>query len=244
MSNNQLLYAIGDIHGCFNALNNILKAIHNDRQGDPAKVVFLGDYVDRGPDSALVVDHLNWLKTKNPDAEVEYVFLKGNHEDMLIDDNFGNSGWGGYIMNGGRQTNQSYVQENLTLKDHIEFYRGLERFHRHGEFLFVHAGIPGIADRTIAEVTIQTQVDDHLIWDRQWTTHDGEFPENVFVIHGHTPVPSVVYNKNQINIDTGCVFGKKYSEEYGLLTAIRLDGRTPEEITLFQVREFEGPNDD
>lgn len=231
------LYAIGDIHGCFKEFTQLFEMILDDIGNDNAKIVFLGDYVDRGPDSFLVVNYLDNLKKVGLDG-LEFVFLKGNHEDMLIkavidaptrdDEDM-------FLYNGGIATMQSYEKFNAKFTMHEEFYRSLERYHRHGDFFFVHAGLNphGTIEKAVDSFVFDY---DPLLWAREWNKHDGEFPENVFVVHGHTPVPDVEFRPNQINIDTGCVFGKPYSEQYGQLTGVRLDGRTKDEIKVFQVR--------
>jgi serine/threonine protein phosphatase 1 len=231
------LYAVGDIHGCFDEFHDLFDLILADIGSDKAKVVFLGDYIDRGPKSAQVVEFLNQLRENGPTG-IEFIFLKGNHEDMLIKAMFEQSTIDDLDMfyyNGGHATKDSYDREDLIFWDHEDFYRSLERYHRHDDFFFVHAGLAPTD-------TIQKAIDnfvfdyDPLLWAREWNTHDGKFPENVFVVHGHTPVPAVYFRKNQLNIDTGCVFGKEHSEQYGQLTAVRLDGRTPEEIKVIQVK--------
>src|SRR5215217_38439 len=130
------LYAVGDIHGCFDELDELFGLLLYDIGKDKAKIVFLGDYVDRGPKSALVVDFLDRVrKTKLPNIEV--VFLKGNHEDMLMKAIFESptrDDLDMYYLNGGFQTEQSYQDNNFIYADHKEFYYSLERYHRHGDF--------------------------------------------------------------------------------------------------------------
>lgn len=231
------LYTVGDVHGCYNELQELMDLVLEDIGNDPAKIVFLGDYVDRGPDSAKVVDYLDSLRLSGPEG-IDFVFLKGNHEDMLIKAVFESptrDDLDMYYLNGGWATEESYKDNNFIYHDHKEFYYSLERYHRHGDFFFVHAGLSPAKTMDAALNNFVFDMDS-LLWAREWNDHDGEFPENVFVIHGHTPVPEVKILKNQINIDTGCVFGKPYSEQYKKLTAVRLDGRTPEEIKIIQVQ--------
>lgn len=232
------LYAIGDAHGCFKELQDLMDLIFDDIGDDNAKIVFLGDYIDRGPMSCQVVDYLNSLRTSGP-IGIEFVFLKGNHEDMLIEGELNRTSREQSDMfwyNGGHQTKQSYDDYNMKFEDHRDFYESLERYHRHEDFFFVHAGI-NPNSKTIEEATERAYwSNDGLLWDRVWNDYDGEFPENVFVVTGHTPAPEVKFNKNKVNIDTGCVFGREWSEEYGKLTAIRLDGRTEKEIKVFQAK--------
>lgn len=231
------IYSIGDIHGCYNELRDLLDLIEKDRNDEQAKVVFLGDYIDRGPDSALVVDHLDSLRKKGKEG-YEFVFLKGNHEDMLIRgvlDAESRDQADMFWYNGGHQTKQSYDEWNFRFADHYDFYKSLERYHRHGEFFFVHACLP--PTETMEEALREpTWAEDDLLWCRVYNDWHREFPENVYVIHGHTPVPSVTFYNNQVNIDTGCVFGKEWSDDYGQLTAVRLDGRSDDQIEILQVR--------
>lgn len=232
------LYAIGDIHGCYMELLELMSLVFEDIGDDEAKVVFLGDYVDRGPNSALVVDYLDRFRISE-EKNIEFVFLKGNHEDMLIKAVFESptrDDLDMYYMNGGFQTEQSYKANNFIYADHKEFYYSLDRYHRHGDFFFVHAGLQPAQTLEKAMNNYMYGIDP-LLWAREWNNHEGEFPENVFVVHGHTPVPEVTFLPNQINIDTGCVFWKSHSEQYGVLTAVRLDGRVREEIKVIQVRK-------
>lgn len=232
------LYAIGDIHGCFDEMHELILLIEEDANLEPAKIVFLGDYVDRGHDSAKVVDYLIRLREKSR-PDLEFIFLKGNHEDMLIKailDKPTSDDLDMFYYNGGYNTKDSYERENLIFKDHEQFYRSLKRYHREGDFFFVHAGLAPtkIMEKALDDFMFEY---DPLLWAREFNKHDGEFPENVFVVHGHTPVPQIDFRPNQLNIDTGCVFGKVHSEQYGQLTGVRLDGRTKNEIKVFQVRK-------
>ena len=234
---NKKLYAVGDIHGCSLALIRLMNLIEEDRAGAPAKIVFLGDYIDRGPDSPGVIQHLIDLKNSTKTPEVEYVFLKGNHEVLLFgywagDNHLGQT----FIYNGGYQTISQYDAQDYTMGKHrAEFFEDLELFHRDGDFFFVHAGIDPF-------VPLNEQEEETMIWDRSHVKYTGMYPENVFVVHGHTPVDEFTIFGNQMNIDTGCVFGKQYSE-YGKLTAVRLDDRAKvsklEGFKTFQVREFD-----
>jgi len=141
------LFAIGDIHGCVDELAAMMTAIA-PVQGDT--VVFVGDYVDRGPSSRDVLDLMAELRT----GEAEYVFLKGNHEDMMLSflglpGHYGDS----FLFNGGAQTMQSYgvaddkldrggetLRESIPA-DHVEFLKGLATSYFRPPYLFVHAGI-------------------------------------------------------------------------------------------------------
>ena len=225
-----LLYAIGDIHGERELLEELLASLPL-RDGD--RLVFVGDYVDRGPDSKGVVDTLLRLK-----EERDCVFLLGNHESMFL--NF--LGWtrkeffGGdaFLMNGGDRTLASYgyfdldhpSQAGFRLpEDHEAFYRNLRLTYREGDYLFVHAGLGReLLDEVDIDYALRRARSEDLLWDR--TSVDLPHKLGITIIYGHTPALDFSLRRNEpfsIGIDTGAVYG-------GRLTAIRL----PDE-TLFQV---------
>lgn len=213
------LYAIGDIHGCYNALEDMLSLIHKDRNGEPAKIVFLGDYVDRGPDSYDVVQYLIDLSNMKND-NIEYVFLKGNHEDMLLHSVENPSQFNDvqlWMINGGKQTNMSYAIAGKNMEDHLDFYQNLKLIHRHKDYVFVHANIDPELDWDKQDASI-------CLWDRSYNNYDGEYKGGVkTVVHGHTPVKITDVKSHQINIDTGCVFKWMGHDDYSGLTGIRLE---------------------
>ncbi len=211
-----ILYTIGDIHGCLATLTRLLAKVEEDRAGRPAKYVFLGDYVDRGPDSAGCIELIVRLRERLKD-EVEVVCLRGNHEDMMIDFVSGKEDGNGayWLQNGGDATQKSYLG---FVGDHTQFFRTLQWMHRHGDVLFVHAGISPDPD-----ISIEKQNNYTLLWDRQWNDYNGKYPENVFVVHGHTPRDQYEKRNNQLNIDTGCVFARAWSEEYRWLTCAKIE---------------------
>ncbi len=213
-----MLYAVGDIHGEAEMLEELLASLPH-REGD--RFVFVGDYVDRGPDSRRVVD-----------------LLLGNHESMFLDF----LGWRGreyfggdvFLMNGGDRTLASYGyfdaeepdQKTFELPpEHEEFYRNLKLYHLEGDYLFVHAGIGReLLGETDVGYAMQKAHPEDLLWDR--TCADLPHKLGVTVVYGHTPSPDMKVRWNDpfsIGIDTGAVYG-------GCLTAIRL----PDE-TVFQV---------
>lgn len=215
------LFAIGDIHGCLDELRRLLDAIPA-AAGDT--VAFVGDYIDRGPNSRGVIEHLLDWRTKTP---ARTVFLKGNHEDMALA-YLGKGGqWGeAWLRNGGVASLRSYdadphaPQEEVVARlpqTHIDFLTGLETTFSWGKYLVVHAGIrPGIP--------LASQRAEDLLWIREEFL---DYPHDLgaTVVFGHTPYRSVVVElPYKIGIDTGCVYG-------GALTCVSLpEGR------LFQVR--------
>jgi serine/threonine protein phosphatase 1 len=221
------LYAIGDIHGCYSQFRLLQQKIVDDSRtiAGPKCLVMLGDYVDRGPKSASVIDDL----MKPPADGFTKICLAGNHEVMMIA-HFDNPGRdNGWLELGGLATLASYGidqtsyadagrRERLSLlhsyipQDHIEFLKTLPVLAQVGPILFVHAAAqPG---RTLAE-----QDEDFLIWSRETPAPLPDDSWNM-VVHGHTPSPQPLIEAGNINIDTGCF-------ATGILTALRLD-RTQE----------------
>lgn len=217
------VFAIGDIHGCLDELDALLCSLRRDHgAATDDHYVFIGDYIDRGPNSRGVVDRLLAFKKECSHC----VFLRGNHEDMLL----GFLGLGGhagevYLTNGGVETFKSYgVEPNGPIsqiveqlpKEHIDFYTATELGVVIAEFLFVHAGVSPNSPLT-------QQREHDLMWVR------GEFIQSQHdlgktVVFGHTPFEDVMLHlPYKIGIDTGLVYGNR-------LTAIELV-----EGTLFQV---------
>ena len=221
-----MLYAVGDIHGELEKLERLLDTLAV-AQGD--RLVFLGDYVDRGPESAAVVSRLLALR-----REVDCVFLLGNHESMFLDF----LGWKGanyfggdaFLVNGGDRTLASYGWfgeraergKGFDLPPaHAEFYRGLRLYHQEGDYLFVHAGLGprGLQSGDLGYALRMSRPED-LLWNR--TTHDLPHNLGITVIYGHTPSRDFTVRWNEpfsIGIDTGATYG-------GPLTAIRLPDET------------------
>ncbi|MGZ8399948.1 MAG: metallophosphoesterase family protein [Methyloceanibacter sp.] len=222
----QLLYAVGDIHGRLDLLEAMLGRIEADARSSHAErrtLVFLGDYVDRGPDSKGVVETLIGGLPKGFEAH----FLKGNHEAILL--NFLDDAWSldNWLLNGGDATMRSYgldtdrlarldapielwrqaLQEAMP-ETHLQFYRSLRLSVAFGDYLFVHAGVN-------PSVPLGEQSEADLIWIRgPFLDHAEAFGK--IVVHGHTPGKEPVTRSNRIGIDTGAFFT-------GRLTALRLE---------------------
>ena len=210
------LFAIGDIHGCASKLKNILDKVHINAKRDT--LVFIGDYIDRGPDSKKVIDII--LNVKRHMADV--VCLIGNHEHMLINYYLHGMDEEMFFANGGDITAHDYglkrtdrrVKMNIP-DEHLDFYRSLLPYYETDQFIFVHAGLrPGIP--------LSRQHMDDIIWIRN------DFINSTYnfgkkVVFGHTPLAKPLIELNKIGIDTGAVYG-------GKLTCIELTEMKIEQI--------------
>ena len=222
----EVVYAIGDIHGRADLLAQLLALIQHDVVQSRASVktlIFLGDYVDRGPDSHDVIEA---LCTDLPQGFTAH-FLKGNHEQFLLDFVDDPSWLDAWRRNGGEQTLVSYGVDvdglarsharlavwhdaflSVLPEGHKRFLENLDLTYVAGDFVFVHAGVrPG--------VLLRDQVPDDLLWIRHEFLDSDETFEKV-VVHGHSPGREPVVRANRIGIDTGAVFS-------GCLTAVRLE---------------------
>jgi serine/threonine protein phosphatase 1 len=196
-----LTYAIGDLHGCMDKLSEIIRRCHDDAAGRSMRYVFLGDYVDHGPDSQGVVQFLIELQRTHPDRDV---FLKGNHEDLILAAADSDLFEGRWLDNGGIQTLESY---ELTTAaeipgDHLDWLRRLPLFFDDGQRFFVHAGVH--PDRPL-----DRQDEDDLLWIRKpFLLSEKDYGR--LVVQGHTPTPNGLPDQrpNRLNIDTGAVYGR------------------------------------
>lgn len=206
----QRIYAVGDVHGCLDQLDALHRAIGADLRARPHAdplVIHLGDYIDRGPDSAGVIGR---LIAPFPIAGVRVLNLVGNHEDMLLGALAGRrmeaEVW---IANGGHAALQSWGVPARTAPrkwgelippPHLHFMRSLAVMHRAGGYVFVHAGVrPGLG------LGAQTRQD--LLWIRE-PFLSSEVAHEAVVVHGHTPEDSApVVRSNRIGLDTGAVLG-------------------------------------
>jgi len=220
------VYAIGDIHGRNDLLLQLLdKIIKDDGERDEAEseIIFLGDLVDRGPDSAGVIDTAMRVKEQLRNVR----FLMGNHEEVYLAATTGNEKSVRFFNRiGGRETILSYdisMKDYIELdmaelakripelfpREHIDFIGGFEDHIIIGDYAFVHAGIrPGIP------LSEQRQKD--LRWIREDFLSAQDAHEKV-IVYGHTITDDVVENGNRIGIDTGAYYSDK-------LTALALQG--------------------
>lgn len=219
------VYAIGDIHGCDALFGALLDKIDSDNAERPAKrtiLVLLGDFVDRGPDSAAVVERAIALS-----QEREVRSLAGNHEEVFLLACEGSTqAIRMFARIGGRETALSYGMpleqyERADYEDlaqwlgehvptaHLDFLRSLENVIEIGDYAFVHAGIrPGVA--------LANQKMSDLRWIRGEFLRHGDAHEK-FVVHGHTITAEVDSHSNRLGIDTGAY-------DSGRLTAVGMEG--------------------
>jgi serine/threonine protein phosphatase 1 len=201
--NSSITFAIGDIHGCFEKLKSLLAACDAFRGRQSAQFIFIGDYIDRGPQSKDVLD---LLIKGGGEQDRNFVCLRGNHEEMLAraaDKNRSDRDLMTWWGNGGEQTLESYgVNDPSDLPaEHLDWMRSLPLQTRDHYRLFVHAGIrPGVA--------LSSQSAEDLLWIRE-PFLSSEEDHGALVVHGHTPTRSRApdLRPSRLNIDTGACFG-------------------------------------
>lgn len=220
------IYAIGDVHGCIKELKQMIANIGSDQASTPSKqskIIFLGDYVDRGPANRDVIDYLIELQNSQRDI----VFLMGNHDQRVLSflknpEGEGDSflTWGGeptlrdYGVISGEYENFKEIAEAFEEKlpkDHQEFLKNLEYFHCIDDYFFCHAGVR-------PEVSLNEQTEQDLCCIRSdFLFHEKPFEK--VIIHGHTIVDEPEVKLNRINVDTCCY-------DTGRLTAVVLEGKS------------------
>lgn len=199
-------FAVGDIHGEIEKLELMIHQIKERyKKGD--KVVFLGDYIDRGLHSKEVINRIIELK-----EELYIIPLMGNHELMLLDYLSGihERLW---LMNGGIQTLQSYGgwanMESEEFNDiyfphrHFTFMLELKKYYETDNIIFVHAGIYS------EELPLHKTPDEYLLWSRDLSNIHREVELTKTVVFGHTPFEEPFEYEKRIGIDTGCTFNGK-----------------------------------
>lgn len=200
MQSSVVTYAITDIHGCSELLDALLALIEDHAAGRERRLVFLGDYVDRGPDSAAVLRTVSRLQWSEPDR---VVCLMGNHERMLLDALHTEDAELHWLANGGEATLSAFGAREVSdiPKPILDWIEGLPTLHGDGLRWYVHAGFPpGTAP--------QTSRDRDRLWIREpFLGDDYDFGRHV--VHGHTPRrdgrPEV--RRFRTNLDTAAVYG-------------------------------------
>jgi len=231
-SRGTLMCAIGDVHGHVDKLEALLARCDAYLAGCDARVVFIGDYIDRGPDSRAVVELLMDLQTRHHPDQI--ICLRGNHEAVVVaaaqeklDQLPGPVDVDLWLsdLGGGRHTLASYgVRHAADLPaEHLEWMATLPLSFDDGQRYYAHAGVhPG---RLLAD-----QVEEDLLWIREpFLSYTGPFER--LIVHGHTPVSARVPDArgNRLNIDTGAGYD-------GPLTAVIFDDRTREPLAFLTDR--------
>jgi serine/threonine protein phosphatase 1 len=216
-------YALSDIHGCLDKLERLVEQCRTDAKGDTARFVFLGDYIDRGPDSRGVLAFIMDMQAREGDR---VVCLCGNHEDLALGaidslDEIDIDLW--VFRNNGDKTLHSYgvAAPSELPAGHVAWMRSLPTHHDDGRRFFVHAGID-------PSRPLDRQDRHDMLWMREPFLSDPR-DHGRFIVHGHTPLrggqPDL--RPNRVNIDTAAVLG-------GPLTAAIFDETTPRPIGFLQ----------
>lgn len=204
------LYAVGDVHGCLAQLQALEQLIVDDAAGIEGEkwIVMLGDYVDRGPASAGVIDHL----LARPPAGFQRFCLAGNHEAMMLDFLMSPHQDAPWLSFGGTETLGSYgidikalnwadsrsvaaALDSVMPAEHIDFIRKSPLYLSLPGLVLVHAGLR-------PDVPLDDQIEQDLLWIRA-PFLDAVFPDGLRIIHGHTPGPEPVVTPSRICVDTG-----------------------------------------
>jgi predicted MPP superfamily phosphohydrolase len=211
---NERLFAIGDIHGCFDQFRVMVEERIKIRKSD--RIILLGDYIDRGFKIREVIDYIIDLIENDYDV----IPLIGNHESMMLDAIDNERRLSNWFMNGGHETLYSFGIESPDKlnKRYLDFFRNLRYYYIQDQFIFVHAGFND-------DITDPLEDKIQMIWSRRETYSNTFFTDKV-IIHGHTPIPFTICREQVesgtrfVNIDTGCVYDELGG--YGHLTAIEL----------------------
>jgi serine/threonine protein phosphatase 1 len=228
------IYVVGDVHGCYDLLRRLIDKIGDHSNALPPvrslHIVFLGDLVDRGGQSAQVIEFLYDLQANSN----RIIILQGNHEDAMLRSLDGDlATLRSWIGVGGRETLRSFgldePEPGADLREYLREVRAviprrwlawLQRLPltaRSGDYFFCHAGVrPG--------VPLRRQSRDDLLWIRDEFLDDSR-SHGAVVVHGHSIVPQVEFRNNRIGVDTGAY-------RSGILSALYLEGDRKEVIAV------------
>ncbi|WP_462318246.1 metallophosphoesterase family protein [Marinilabilia sp.] len=191
-------YFIGDVHGCCRTLKKLVTEKIRPVKED--LLCFIGDYIDRGPDSKGVIDYILDLE----EAGFQVITLRGNHEQMLLDSRGGRRNLLLWMMNGGDETLRSFgvdAVEEIPAR-YMSFFEQTIMYVNAENFIAVHAGLDFGLDDPFSD-------DESMLWIRDFPV-DHSFLGNKLLIHGHTPRPlDFVLSqemRSPVNIDAGCVY--------------------------------------
>lgn len=217
---------VGDIHGCYKELKQLIVDLKDNQEynKDTDRLIFLGDYIDRGKDSRKVIQYIKELQEENDNV----IALMGNHEKMCIEYiTYNDNNW---LNNGYQATLKSYGGYKELMKD-IEWMKSLPLYYEDENYIYVHAGIN-------PNKSLKDNSDYELLWQRESFLYNRAIFDKI-VIFGHSPSLLVAQTDkpyktfaNNICIDTGCVFG-------GNLTALIIEDG---EVVKFYQEGFEDKN--
>jgi serine/threonine protein phosphatase 1 len=196
-----LTFAVGDVHGCLEKLQRLVEACEAHAGGRPAHFVFLGDYIDRGPDSRAVIEFLMRRQQAQPDA---VVCLRGNHEQLALDAHADQRAMPAWLRNNGATTQRNYWRTGGRISPaHLVWLAALPLCHDDGLRFFVHAGVD-------LDVPLHEQEPDVMLWTREpFLSWSDEVDCGRFIVHGHTPQKSgrPDLRPHRVNLDTAAVMG-------------------------------------
>lgn len=200
-----MTYVFPDLHGRLDHLHAALKAVHEDGAADGDTMVFLGDYIDRGPESAQLVKRLRELQ----EARERVICLSGNHEVMMMGGLSEGGEWlTGWLLNGGGTTVTSYTDaqgiiDDKAMAEDCAWFASLPTYHEDARRVYVHAGVEAAVE--LVDQPVQT-----LHWKR-YETLDGRGWMDKHVVHGHDADetgPKTIGNRTAC--DTGAVWTGRY----------------------------------
>jgi serine/threonine protein phosphatase 1 len=217
-----LTYAVGDVHGSLDKLKALVEACREHADGREMRFVFLGDYIDRGPDSAGV---LRFMMSLQADLPKQIVALMGNHEAWALSLLDGVVPVGAWLRNGGAETLLSYGVKDVgnLPRAHLEWMRSLRLFFDDGRRFFVHAGVN-------PSRPLDAQDAEELLWIRMpFLTNRRDYGR--LIVHGHTPLENEKpeLHSNRLNLDTAAAFG-------GPLTAAVFNDAQTEPLSFLQAK--------
>jgi serine/threonine protein phosphatase 1 len=217
-----LTYVVGDIHGSLHKLKSLIAACQKDASGEPMTLVLLGDYIDRGEDSAGV---LRFIMSLEQEMSERLVALKGNHEAWALGVAAGTMKLSTWLANGGDATLESYGASEVgeLPAAHLKWMSGLRSSFDDGRRFFVHGGVN-------PERPLDAQDEMDLLWIREPFLSDGR-DYGRLIVHGHTPLAAArpELRPNRLNLDTGAVFG-------GALTAAVFNAEQTKPLKYLQAK--------
>lgn len=222
------IFAIGDVHGHLELMTRAIAKIE-DNASDGDMIVMLGDYIDRGPDSAGVVKFLRGYQNT---GKLKMVCLKGNHEDLMIEA-FDHGETYNWLRNGGHETLNSYLPvppldmqfQAVHITGDLEWMRNLPVHHETKNFIFVHAGLrPG--------VKLHDQDPTEMMWirDKFLNANKEDFPDGKVIVHGHTPDRDIENFRHRVNLDTAAFY-------YGTLSVGMFNADDQFDRKFFTIKE-------